>query len=332
MKIGRNEPCPCGSGKKYKRCCMDTVGKQQAEIADELSQTVAMNPDLSLDELNLVAQHKMAQRNNQPLEDFCGLSPAQMANWLYEPFAGLKGVSINTPADLSQSPVMCYLALILDAMLAEGGSIKTTAKGNLPAKLAKVASGLLPELAVCQHETIPSISEFAGNNEDKFNALHYTRLLADIAGIIYLKKGRFYLTLKSQKIFVEQGINAFYPAMLEAATTKFNWAYFDAWQDDVPLNQFWLFMLWRLQSHGSAEQLIKEVCTAFPDILKQVQATVYASQEDVLGSMIETRFIMRCLQFFGFVLVDPLRFVDGQKIPMQISMQPLLSQTFRFSV
>ncbi|MFN5406165.1 SEC-C metal-binding domain-containing protein, partial [Bradyrhizobium sp.] len=20
-KIGRNDPCPCGSGKKYKRCC-----------------------------------------------------------------------------------------------------------------------------------------------------------------------------------------------------------------------------------------------------------------------------------------------------------------------
>ena len=26
-KVGRNEPCPCGSGKKYKRCCLkkDTV-------------------------------------------------------------------------------------------------------------------------------------------------------------------------------------------------------------------------------------------------------------------------------------------------------------------
>lgn len=23
-KIGRNEPCPCGSGKKYKHCCMQT--------------------------------------------------------------------------------------------------------------------------------------------------------------------------------------------------------------------------------------------------------------------------------------------------------------------
>jgi len=24
-RIGRNEPCPCGSGKKYKKCCDDTV-------------------------------------------------------------------------------------------------------------------------------------------------------------------------------------------------------------------------------------------------------------------------------------------------------------------
>jgi uncharacterized protein YecA (UPF0149 family) len=22
-KFGRNEPCPCGSGKKYKKCCMN---------------------------------------------------------------------------------------------------------------------------------------------------------------------------------------------------------------------------------------------------------------------------------------------------------------------
>ena len=21
VRIGRNDPCPCGSGKKYKRCC-----------------------------------------------------------------------------------------------------------------------------------------------------------------------------------------------------------------------------------------------------------------------------------------------------------------------
>jgi uncharacterized protein YchJ len=25
--VGRNEPCPCGSGKKYKRCCMRAVAE-----------------------------------------------------------------------------------------------------------------------------------------------------------------------------------------------------------------------------------------------------------------------------------------------------------------
>jgi hypothetical protein len=24
-KIGRNEPCPCGSGKKYKKCCLNKI-------------------------------------------------------------------------------------------------------------------------------------------------------------------------------------------------------------------------------------------------------------------------------------------------------------------
>lgn len=49
MKIGRNEPCPCGSGKKYKKCCKSlktllgvdnsnpkhkNIGKQESMLAD----------------------------------------------------------------------------------------------------------------------------------------------------------------------------------------------------------------------------------------------------------------------------------------------------------
>lgn len=29
MKIGRNEPCPCGSGKKFKKCCINQINDQQ---------------------------------------------------------------------------------------------------------------------------------------------------------------------------------------------------------------------------------------------------------------------------------------------------------------
>ena len=36
VKVGRNEPCPCGSGKKYKKCCLplDEIGARQP-VADE---------------------------------------------------------------------------------------------------------------------------------------------------------------------------------------------------------------------------------------------------------------------------------------------------------
>lgn len=51
MKIGRNDPCPCGSGKKYKKCCKSlktllgvdnstpkhkNIGKQESMLADLL--------------------------------------------------------------------------------------------------------------------------------------------------------------------------------------------------------------------------------------------------------------------------------------------------------
>jgi hypothetical protein len=43
MKLGRNDPCPCGSGKKYKQCCLakdeakerDARAKAEAKAAKE---------------------------------------------------------------------------------------------------------------------------------------------------------------------------------------------------------------------------------------------------------------------------------------------------------
>ncbi len=34
-KIGRNDPCPCGSGKKFKKCCMDKVSQESENLKDE---------------------------------------------------------------------------------------------------------------------------------------------------------------------------------------------------------------------------------------------------------------------------------------------------------
>ena len=48
-KIGRNEPCPCGSGKKYKQCCLNKDRQNDAkdfEAVDLGSDMKAMEKDL----------------------------------------------------------------------------------------------------------------------------------------------------------------------------------------------------------------------------------------------------------------------------------------------
>lgn len=36
MKIGRNEPCPCGSGKKYKQCCLGSEKRTSFTLFQKL--------------------------------------------------------------------------------------------------------------------------------------------------------------------------------------------------------------------------------------------------------------------------------------------------------
>jgi hypothetical protein len=31
-KVGRNDPCPCGSGKKFKKCCLDKPFEPSPEL------------------------------------------------------------------------------------------------------------------------------------------------------------------------------------------------------------------------------------------------------------------------------------------------------------
>lgn len=38
-KIGRNEPCPCGSGKKYKKCCLPLQQKAMVDVAQPATLT-----------------------------------------------------------------------------------------------------------------------------------------------------------------------------------------------------------------------------------------------------------------------------------------------------
>jgi len=46
LRIGRNDPCHCGSGKKYKKCCMNK-DKEAAQAEQAARQAAAIPPPLS---------------------------------------------------------------------------------------------------------------------------------------------------------------------------------------------------------------------------------------------------------------------------------------------
>lgn len=87
-------------------------------MLDDIEQAAAMTPNLSLEELNIIEEQKMKAANDRPHPDFCGLSSIQMSHWLYSPFKALEQVTIHTPDHLNTSPMMRYLALMLDEAMA----------------------------------------------------------------------------------------------------------------------------------------------------------------------------------------------------------------------
>jgi Tfp pilus assembly protein PilF len=60
MKIGRNEPCSCGSGKKFKKCCLGQTQETKRWVYTDLDQlsnsVVALIDQGRLDEAEKVCQ------------------------------------------------------------------------------------------------------------------------------------------------------------------------------------------------------------------------------------------------------------------------------------
>ncbi len=64
MKVGRNDPCPCGSGKKYKHCCYakDSVKRAATEIEESESDDTVENDASAEDET--ISEQTKEQRSS----------------------------------------------------------------------------------------------------------------------------------------------------------------------------------------------------------------------------------------------------------------------------
>lgn len=142
MKVGRNDPCPCGSGKKYKHCCLrnDEAQAKEAREGAEGPKTYEPGREFAdIEESNRFAQGWMESRNSAPVEDFEGLSSAQIDSILRGSLAEnewLVSLSEELPDELAlRSEVVGLVRWLLQYFVDHGGKIRLTGRLNYPRAL-----------------------------------------------------------------------------------------------------------------------------------------------------------------------------------------------------
>ncbi|MEA3546950.1 MAG: SEC-C metal-binding domain-containing protein [Thermodesulfobacteriota bacterium] len=335
MNIGRNDPCPCGSGKKYNKCCLgrqdsqaghDAMESLKAEIGREL----ADGQFSSLEEAQAVLDTFVQQKNAAPFAAFHGLAPEQMHRFLHFPFDSPDLVRFAEDfATPPEAPILTLFALLAEAIGEKG--LKPTAKGNLPQRFCREAA-----LSFWGKEKYEDRTRRGSiRSEMDFFDMHCLRLVAGLAGLVRKYKGKFVLSVKCRKKIASQGIGAVYPDLFTAYVTKFNWGYRDGYQEIFFLQQAFLFTLFLLSQYGgtsSPQEFYEDIFLgAFPDLLREIDETPYQTVEETVRRAYFYRSFMHFAEFFGLA---ELQAIGEEKFPRQyeVKKSPLLDQFVSFIV
>ena len=332
---GRNDACPCGSGRKYKNCCLEDQGsglphEGPAGVFAEIRQALQGRQFSSLEELQSFTDRFMRQRNQASLDDFQGLSPEQMHRILAFPFDSPELVTYAPlVAPDSPAPILTLFGLLAEAVGEKG--LKATATGNLPRNVCREAA-----LSYWGDETYRENTRYAGiNKEDDFSHLHVARLIAELAGLIKKYRGRFILSRECRTLLADHGPCGIYPRLLRSYVRDFNWAYRDRYPDLGFIQSSFLFMLYLLILHGG--EWLPEVyyedafLRAFPRVLSEVAPTPYFSPEQTVRSCYSHRTLVNFAAFLGLAEVEPTT-KEPYPRDYRVKKRPLLTDAVRFHI
>lgn len=301
MKTGRNDPCPCGSGKKFKYCCLEKQSFAQA-IADEIAETAREQPFSTLEDLNAFAQQQMEQRNHTALDEFCGLNPEQMSHLLHFPFESPQTVRFNADVASTRDSEIMQLFIPLVEAIGEDG-LKTTAKGNLPLKFCKEMRERMKQANSDKNWRNIDLHIGGISSETDMGTLHCTRLVAQLSGLIRKYRGKFVLTKKCKKMLDLEDYGNLYFELFKAFTIEFNWAYRDGYPEAVIIQHSFVYTLFLLAKFGDKERPQQfyedKFLDAFPMALGMFPETSYGSADEVASNCYFLRAMDRFAVFFG---------------------------------
>ena len=208
---GRNDPCPCGSGKKFKKCCL---GKEESHPSGGGATTASAELRKALE-----------GRQFNSLEEVQAFAE-QMYQMLNLPFTSPELSRFPDVLDTAPTaPLLSLFNLLVEAIGEQG--LKPTAKGNLPRQFCRESA-----LTYWGEETYQERTRYGGiNKEDNFSDLHITRLVAEQAGLIRKYKERFILSRGCRKSLAGHGLAAIYPILFRTYVEQLNWSYRDRYPE-----------------------------------------------------------------------------------------------------
>ena len=305
-KIGRNDPCPCGSGKKYKHCCLDkddtATGEHNpaADFREELQKAIGDRVFESIEEANAFVRQFMDKKNKTPQLDFLGLSADQMHRLLYSPLEDLEDIiRFNHglgPEAFKDIPVVKNVIYFL-TRLEDLGPVKATAKGNLPLAFAKELHSYFNRPSRQYHFQIRS--------EEESVLVNSLRHILTMCGWIKKVNNRFSLTKKGRAIQQTVFAETHFFALLKIFARSFNWAFMDASYEFRFIQTACVFSLYMLHlkagDYTDEDILMDYFIRAFPMVLSETEGSMYIDPEDLLKISFSLRFLERFCEYFGFI-------------------------------
>ena len=332
---GRNDPCPCGSGKKYKRCCMgqDKTASQNttAAVSAGLLEALAGREFNSLEEAQAFGETFMEQRNQKPSDDFHGLSPEEMHCFLNFPLTSPHLVDFpERLEDVPDAPILSLFKLLVEGIGEKG--LKATAKGNLPRDFCRNAT-----LSYWDEKTYQEYMHFGKvNKEEDFFELHVARVVAEVAGLIRKYKGKFILSRECRRLLAEGGLQTIYPRLLKAYSEQFNWGYRDGYRETPFIQHSFLFSLYLLSLYGDkwlpAEFYEDNFLQAFPSVIDELGQDLDFPPEWQIRNCYTQRTLVNFAVFLGLAKIERTAGEKQSLTSYKVKKLPLLDLAVRFNL
>jgi hypothetical protein len=330
VKTGRSDPCICGSGKKYKHCCLDAENSARRIESGTFTEPV-VPPFLMQQAVSGFLDEGRRIVNVGP-----GPEPVGFEDMLQEllekgPFRAKNAVTINTRIDahaVVETPVIKYMEVFLEVMVRNKGLSTLDGMGNPTLNIDDF-------LSIMREQTAYDCLNIGSTGEPLFpiHLLFAHVCLRELKFIETNEKGSE-ISERGLDFLAGKGRKQVYFRALKKMTDKVNWFYLSELPEEVETFH---------EVRGIALLVASRIREVDPlrirpkDLLDSVDATVPVYEELKTAGINRKRavgiftdyFLLLYCYFFDFMRVSE---ADTRGRPVSFSKTELLHDVFRWHI